>query len=559
MCDVNIQEHTFIETRTFNALAEFPTVLKPTNPFLDRLRRQKGSLKVRKIFQSAQIVQYGGQRFTLVAFEPEHGEDAEKIRKVLRSLCETTLSSRQAWLTQLFGVGRTATPTLIYHDEFVSGWDIIEQHSHKPIVLNYLWFRLWAAVNAVVDYKILQQLGILQMSNSSQDWTFNLRTGSFHYDIASTALFYAEDNSSEYRYIFTRPVFLFLPSCNLLLESNTIISAIPNFLALTSSLAHAFSLECFTDFVRHGVLTFGAVVDRTKPSILGRFPSIPCPEWYCSSNGTSDVDAEYSHSVPSLLNLTFKKETNIQMKLRLSLQQSSEDRELCQTSYMIQSLQFCNYGTEWDDLVFINGVHFVLSGIFMSNWTRSHSPVYLHVPPLSPGWINGMPCLPWTSTNPFFFYWSSDRSGVTRIAEADWESYGIPNLRVETYLGSFWMPPPYHAIQEYLWLKSYDPDGKQFATQHDYPLLIEGDPHVHFETHSPLGTENHVSLIESLKLSGILEVVSGPLHRTVIRVGEVYQRYGKHPAFRVRWYRRSSARSWSVVSRQIKALIRGLV
>ncbi|KAF9262526.1 hypothetical protein L218DRAFT_386656 [Marasmius fiardii PR-910] len=346
------------------------------------------------------------------------------------------------------------------------------QYSTMPIVFEYLWLKLWAAVDAVIDYKNLQQLGIL-VSHLSRDWTFNLRTGLFQYDITSTTLFYAEDSFSKHQHSFTHWDLArsFPSSCNLPRESNEIISAVPNFLTLVSSTAYTVHVESLTDFVRHGVLTFGAVVDRTKPGILGHFPSIPCPEWYCSSNGTSDVDAEYSQSVPSLLHLTFKKETDIQMKLRFSLQQSLEDRQRYQTSYMIQSLSFDDNDTKWDDLVLINNVHFLLSGTFMLNWIRSHSPVYLHVPPLSPIWINGMPCLPWTSANPFF-YWSSDPSGVTRIAEADWESYGIPNLRVETYLGCCWLPSSYHAVQDYLWLKDYNLDGKQFATEHGYPPLI---------------------------------------------------------------------------------------
>ncbi|KAF9262523.1 hypothetical protein L218DRAFT_386529 [Marasmius fiardii PR-910] len=219
------------------------------------------------------------------------------------------------------------------------------------------------------------------------------------------------------------------------------------------------------------------------------------------------------HLVPSLLHLTFKKKTNTQMDLRFSLRLSPEDRRQYRTSYMVQSLPFFNSDSERNDLgiggyilslilaanvdhisVFVDEIYFSLSGTFLSDLASSHSPRYLHVPPLSPVWINGMPCFTWTSTNEFF-YWSSDPSGVTRIAEEDWELYGIPQLRVAMYIGSSWLRVSYHAVQDYLLLKNYNLDGVDFATRHEYPLLITGDPHVRVGKRPKLRIQRAVSWV----------------------------------------------------------------
>ncbi|KAF9258365.1 hypothetical protein L218DRAFT_735754 [Marasmius fiardii PR-910] len=132
ICDVIVLKQISSETRTFHTLAK-PPLSKPKNPSIARLERQRGSVKIRKEVQTAEIVQFGNRRFTVVSFKPEHQDDSEKIRKVLHPLCEAALSSRQAQLTQIFGVGRTTAPTLIYHDEFVNGWDIVDRYYEEAI------------------------------------------------------------------------------------------------------------------------------------------------------------------------------------------------------------------------------------------------------------------------------------------------------------------------------------------------------------------------------------------------------------------------------------------
>ncbi|KAL0577477.1 hypothetical protein V5O48_004501 [Marasmius crinis-equi] len=59
----------------------------------------------------------------------------------------------------------------------------------------------------------------------------------------------------------------------------------------------------------------------------------------------------------------------------------------------------------------------------------------------------------------------------------DWEKHGIPELQVETWIGSIWVTYVYGAAQESLRLKNYDHDGKQYALERGWPLISRWDPH----------------------------------------------------------------------------------
>ncbi|KAL0574053.1 hypothetical protein V5O48_007898 [Marasmius crinis-equi] len=87
-----------------------------------------------------------------------------------------------------------------------------------------------------------------------------------------------------------------------------------------------------------------------------------------------------------------------------------------------------------------------------------------------------MPCIKYPFSNSLF-YWSSDPNGKDTIPAEDWERYGIPELKVEMWMGSFWDPVDYRSIQEYFQLKCYNLDGQQYARDRDYPEVIRGDPH----------------------------------------------------------------------------------
>ncbi|KAG7091454.1 hypothetical protein E1B28_010488 [Marasmius oreades] len=454
MCDVLVLREVSSETLCVSMK------LKSTNPFRNRVKR---FVKIRKRTQSAEIVPgFGDRRFTVVSLEPEDDGDVERIQRVLEPLYETALSQRRVCLTQLFGVGRSMTPTLIYHDEVVDGWTFIDQYEKTVIVANYLNYRLVNSIIDVADDATLQKFSILVETG----WTFNLRTRSFQYDIISLALSDEDDS----QFFFDRPPPL-PRNCNPLLDSNEIVRAVPDFLQLLSSFADQTSWHPY----HHNILTFGTVVDHTNPGILAYFPSVPSPVWSCEAPiGTHNVVAKYSKSVPSLVDLTFVKNDNkwkfnVQFSLRLP-------EDYCQrfrTAFLAQS--FTHRTGDPEDLMFIDELDFALSGTFTSDLSSCNPPKYLHVPPLSPDWIDNMPCLCWPP-NAQLFYWSFDRRGRMEIPEEDWEKYGIPNLKVETFVGSYWTESAYEAVEEYLHTK-YNLGGQQFANDHGYPILVKGDPH----------------------------------------------------------------------------------
>ncbi|KAF9258338.1 hypothetical protein L218DRAFT_948430 [Marasmius fiardii PR-910] len=244
MCDINLLRE--VSVQTVDVLVNL-RALKLTNPFRGRLEVRGGSVK------------FGDRLFTVVSFEPENEGDVKKIQTV-------------------FGV------------ELVCAQDIVKQYQKAPIVFQYLLYRINTSYDAVVDEGILQKLSI-RFSEEIRDWIFNLRTRSFQYDITSNAHF-AKYNPPIY---FRNRVHPLPPSCNPVLKSREILRVIPEYLHLISDLACTTYVECTTDFVRHGVLTFGAVVERTLPGILGHFPSIPSPQWYWE-NHSPDIDARYSQS-----------------------------------------------------------------------------------------------------------------------------------------------------------------------------------------------------------------------------------------------------------------------
>ncbi|KAL0057119.1 hypothetical protein AAF712_016254, partial [Marasmius tenuissimus] len=75
------------------------------------------------------------------------------------------------------------------------------------------------------------------------------------------------------------------------------------------------------------------------------------------------------------------------------------------------------------------------------------------------------------------FYWTSDPKGKVTIPKKDWEKYGIPELEVNEWTGSFWWAREYNVVKTYLHKKGYESDGKRYARDHGYPEMIRGDPH----------------------------------------------------------------------------------
>ncbi|KAG7091484.1 hypothetical protein E1B28_010515 [Marasmius oreades] len=500
MCDINMLQEIS------SAIVHVPVksrMLKSTNPFRGRLESRRATVKIRRRVQSAEIVQFGDQRFTVVSFEPEGEGDAERVRTVLQPFLEIALSPRLAWLPQLFGMGRLTTPTLIYLDELVNGEDILRQYWKTRIVYFYLFHRHAATVCALQRDRTLQKLS-LPLLGEPKDWTYNRRTRTWQYDVTYTTLSYAEDDS-EVDLVFD--YVLPLPNhCDPPLDCVEIIRIVPNFVELLSALGSLMRVEHLKDFVRHGVLTFGAVIDRTKPGILWHLPSIQSPQWYYHPVD-SDIDVSFeSQSVPSLVKLIFLNTANVQtlkLNTHFSLHLPSEDRQRLRSAYLIQSQPFYRDAATWKDLVFVDELAFSLAGTFTSHPSSCHPPRYLHVPPLSSETINGAPCLR-TPPDSLFFYWSFDREGKNRISKEDWPLYEIPELRSQTYIGSNWWSPAHRTVWDYLRFKNYHQSGEELANEWGYPILIRGDPHFpEVEDRSKSKSQRVLSWIEKkIKLKG---------------------------------------------------------
>ncbi|KAF9255764.1 hypothetical protein L218DRAFT_305517 [Marasmius fiardii PR-910] len=261
------------------------------------------------------------------------------------------------------------------------------------------------------------------------------------------------------------------------LDSREILRCFPNYLSLISSIGLRFHAEDLTGFVRHGFLTFGAVVDRSKPGILAHFPHIPCPRWHLRSVNP-EVEAKLSQSVTSRVDLVFPK-NEMQLELHFSLKIPQEDRQRFRVAYLCQSLSLIDDTANRSDLVFIDEIRFSLAGTFTSR-TKSDPQIYLFVPPLCQNikWIDDMPSLPWPLPFPPF-YWSFDPKGKTWISEKDWKLYGIPDLKMQIGTLSTWPGWLYEAVRDYLRLRGggCDPGGEQFVNKHGYPNLVK-DPHV---------------------------------------------------------------------------------
>ncbi|KAJ8074657.1 hypothetical protein PM082_022235 [Marasmius tenuissimus] len=77
--------------------------------------------------------------------------------------------------------------------------------------------------------------------------------------------------------------------------------------------------------------------------------------------------------------------------------------------------------------------------------------------------------------NPLF-YWSRDPNGKQTISEEDWEMNGIPRLEVLAWIGASWGGGDYRAVDEHLQAQNYGLDGRQYAWERGYPVLIPGNP-----------------------------------------------------------------------------------
>ncbi|KAK1224178.1 hypothetical protein PQX77_012930 [Marasmius sp. AFHP31] len=432
-------------------------------------RSSMGSLqvvKVKRTQQSAEIYGYSGA-FTVITLEPVDENDRDKFEEIAKSYLEAMMCWRSALLVQVFAVAESSALMLIVHDELVNGDEFTDLYWEKDmIVYYYVEYTRALVMQSLRDDETMR----FPVTYHWEDWSFNLKTLFWHYDLAAISLNppHEQDLPS-----FNPPPPLrqeTLPCLN----PSEISAYIEETLGDVLYLIATFEQKWITDlscYARYGLLTFGAIINDNKPGILAHQSSTPSPEWYCHSSNP-DVKATLSSS--GRVDLAFHKTADVKVYLKFGLcLPDNNHNQLC-CAYLSQSLRLYDDSDDMRDLVYINQVGFNLKGTFVNNSTTCNLPAYLFVPPLRTEVINNLYCIhhPLPQSQ---FYWAHDPQGRSVIAEADWKKFGIPELRVEEVIGSWWYEREYMMVRDHLRHKNYDLDGGQYAHEHGYPKLVFGE------------------------------------------------------------------------------------
>ncbi|KAK1222372.1 hypothetical protein PQX77_014785 [Marasmius sp. AFHP31] len=222
-------------------------------------------------------------------------------------------------------------------------------------------------------------------------------------------------------------------------------------------------------YASHAVLTFGAVV-QWGDGIVAHFPSTPPPELHFESR-SRNITASYSPEVSSRVDLQFHNLHNARLHLYFSLRPPPKERNRLRATYLSQHPLNVNANT-----YFVDEIGFSLVCDLSHTPPTTRIPAYLFVPPLQLDYVDGMHCIHYPlPESPF--YWASDPKGRHVIPENDWERCEIPELDVQTWIGSFWRTDEYEAVQQHLSSEKYGLNGKQYALDHGYPELKHGNPH----------------------------------------------------------------------------------
>ncbi|KAK1233694.1 hypothetical protein PQX77_003141 [Marasmius sp. AFHP31] len=381
-------------------------------------------VKVKKRVQTAKIVGCRG-RFTATTLEPVSRKDQDKFREIARCVLEAAVCHRSALVMQRF------------------------------------------AIQSLRDDEALPFL----VTGREEDWPYNLKTHSWHYDPVSLSLNPPTVNDLQPLLNHYPPLCQdTIPRLNATEIVAHVEENLGNFLYLIASSGGNW-IDNLSDYARNGLLTFGAVIQRRNPEILAHVPSTPSPELFCQSR-SSNVKVRYSNS--GRVDLTFRKTGATKVEIHFGLRIPYSDR-LC-AAYLCQSLHFRAGCRDVKDVIFIDEVGFELKGTFFEDPTTHPTPAYLFISPLRTELVNGLHCVRF----PFpqsLVYWSSDLHGRNKIDKEEWEKLGIPELSMMDLIGTHWVDEDYATVHELLCQKNYDLDGKQYAFDYGYSELILGDPH----------------------------------------------------------------------------------
>ncbi|KAK1217003.1 hypothetical protein PQX77_020353 [Marasmius sp. AFHP31] len=444
-------------------------------------------VRVKKMEQTAEIYGYQG-KFTATSFEPVDEKDRGVFEQIRKVVLEAAMGGRSALLKQVFAMANSENVmTLIAHDgrfpagnldfrpskavELVGGDEFSDQYWDKDwIVSCYLDYRLGNAIQALRDDETLR----FPVTTRYSDWSFNVKNLTWIYDPAAHCL----DPPGEKHFrliVFPPPPLCQVETPQQLNTTETVAHVEKSFgdvLHLIASVGKRW-ITRLPYYARHGLLTFGAVVNRRKPGNLAHLVSTPSPEWFCQSRNP-DVKAKFSSS--GRVDLSFRKTGNVQVELDFGWHIPERNLRQLQCAFLCQSLHLVDNCYKVKDIVFIDMLGFRLQGTFPNDPTNHPTPAYLFVNPPPTEFIHNTYCVSYPFSD-VPFYWSHDPQGSNAIAEEDWERCGIPELSVMEWIGDYWKDEDYARVQEHLRSRSYSPDGKQYAYDHGHPEFIFADPH----------------------------------------------------------------------------------
>ncbi|KAK1221721.1 hypothetical protein PQX77_015476, partial [Marasmius sp. AFHP31] len=453
--------------------SELLAKLKTTNPFRVRLERRGTVIRVTRKVHTAEIVGFEPRRFTVVTFDTtDEGvvDDRPKENSVWRrayALSSSERLKRATHFPQLFALSRSNLPSLIYHDELVSGADMRDEFRDVPIIICYLHYVFQATYFTASRDDAVKKLSIT-LPPYSTSWFFNLRNGSLQFDLTSPTPEQTNDSedSSPDCSITQRSVIL-CPDIGPSLTPEKVVTHLQRvlshgYLHSLSSLGEVRrveSPESLKEFTRHGLLTFGSVIDLENDELVGHFPLTPLPQWYCQSYN-SDVTVKYSSSVKSRLELTFNPDVegrDWELQLHFGLKLPFEASEQMRLAFLRQSPTYqTGKSIPGNSLVFFEELQFVLHRkISYYEFTLiSSNTIHLFIPPLTATWMKGMPCLKWPPSLPLF-YWSIDRDGRSQLPVEDINyMYGFPDPQLDAWIGTHWRNGQHAAVKDYMALEN---------------------------------------------------------------------------------------------------------
>ncbi|KAK1224119.1 hypothetical protein PQX77_012978 [Marasmius sp. AFHP31] len=463
--DLNLQRHISSEV--------IPVNITPGGEVSTIRAQQSIECRITRVKKTVHTTKVAGIEgmFTATTFEPVDEND-EGFHSVLECVLKAATSLRSPFLPQMFAFSGPNLSTLVAHDELANGYGFTSQFRGKNrVVYYYLEYINWVASNSLRGDETV----VFPVTHRRRDWSVNLKTLSWHYDPASVAL----DPPDEAALIpYPNHVPPLRQETLRHLNTAEIVACVEESLGDVLCLAALLERRRIDDlsrYAKHGFLTFGAIVDRHNARILAHLPSTPPLEWFCQSRH-SDVKASFSSSVPWRVDLSFRKPGNVRVSIDFGWRIPEKDHIQYRAAYLCQSLPFLNGCENVKGVVYINQVGFSLTTTFHYDPTKSSTPAYLFVPPLSIEIINNMYCIQYPFPKPLF-YWSHDPQGERIIGEENWEEYGIPKLETKDWVGSFWQRDEYNFVRDHLTSENYDLDGKRYTREHGHPELIYMDPH----------------------------------------------------------------------------------